>query len=277
MKQIQPKTTILICRFTFVLALVSLFLGTTAHALDFYGATITDRELPTRFYKLDMYGIRPIVDQVAANSLAARVGLKQGDVILSINGTSVTKAADFPGMALEKNDIRVIRGLARKRITVNRATIAIAQQAQHAAHKEQKTAPKTSTPPSSDTGPAIRFDDAALEKRFGKTTPAQREALRQQNQQRVQQEEADAAARKQRFLQEEQQQAAAKTAAEAARKQQEALDEQRRAAEKEAARQRWIENQRIQREQLRQQQLNEMQEKIDRLEREKRKKTLETK
>lgn len=277
MQQRHPSMPVLTYRFTFVLALVSLFLGTTAHALDFYGATITDRELPTRFYKLNLYGIRPIVDQVAANSLAARVGLKQGDVILSINGTSVAKAADFPGMTLEKNDIRVIRGLARKRITVTRATIATAQQGPHAAHKAQKTAPNKSTAPSSDTGPAIRFDDAVLEKRFGKTTPAQQEALRQQNQQRVQQEEADAAARKQRFLQEEQQQAAAKAATEAARKQQEALEEQRKAAEKETARQRWIENQRMQREQLRQQQLNDMQEKIDRLEREKGKKASETK
>ena len=180
-------------------------------------------------------------------------------------------------MRLEKNDIRVIRGLARKRITVTRATIAATQQSQHVVQKAQETAPKASTAPASDTGPAIRLDDATLEKKFGKTTPTQREALRQQNQQRVQQEEADATARKQRLLQEEQQQAEAKAAAETARKQQEVLEEQRKAAEREAARQRWIENQRMQRELLRQQQLNEMQEKIDRLEREKSKRTSETK
>lgn len=267
MQRIQPISAILTCRFTFVLALVSLFLSTTAHALDFFGASVSDRELPTRFFKLDMYGIRPIVEHVAAHSPADKFGLKQGDLILSINGTSVAKTSDFPAMTKEKNDIRIIRGLVRKRITVTRATIEAAQQVQHA----HETAPKASTVTSSNSGPAIRFDDATLEKRFGKTTPTQREALRQQNQQRVQQEEADAAARKQRLLQEEQQQAEAKVAAEAARKQQEALEEQRKAAEREAARQRWIENQRIERERLRQQQLNEMQEKIDRLEREKRK------
>lgn len=274
MKQLHPTIPVPTYRFSFVLALVSLFLATTGHALDFYGATITDRELPTRFFKLDLYGIRPIVDHVTADSPADRFGLKQGDLILSINGKSVVKTSDLSTMTKEKNDIRIIRGVARKRITVTRATI---EAVRHAAHKAQETTPKNSTPSSSDNSPAIRLDDAALEKRFGKTTPAQREALRQQNLQRVQQEEADAAARKQRFLQEEQQQAAAKAAAEAARKQQEALDEQRRAAEKEAARQRWLENQRIERELLRQQQLNEMQEKIDRLEREKRRKTFETK
>lgn len=267
MKQIRLATAILACRFIFVLALVSLVLATTGHALDFYGASITDRELPSSFFKIHLYGFRPTVDHVTTDSPAGRFGLKRGDVILSINGKPVAKTADFPGMTHEKNDIRVIRGLARKRLIVTRATIEAAQQTQHLVQKAQETAPKVSTPPSSDTSPALRFDDAALEKRFGKTTPAQREALRQQNQQRVQQEEADAAARKQRLLQEEQQQAAA----EAAKKQQEALEEQRKAAEREAARQRWLENQRFQRELLRQQQLNEMQEKIDRLEREKNK------
>jgi membrane-associated protease RseP (regulator of RpoE activity) len=258
MKRIHPTTTILTCRFSFVLVLVSLFLATTGHALDFYGATITDRELPTSFFKLNMYGIRPIVDHVTTDSPADKFGLRQGDVILSINGKSIAKASDFSTLIKEKNEIRIIRGLARKRITATRVTIEAAKQLQHAAHKTQEPAPKPSTPPASDMSPAIRFDDAALEKRFGKTTPAQREALRQQNQQRMQQEEADAAA-------------------ETARKQQEALDEQRRAAEKEAARQRWIENQRIERNRLRQQQLNEMQEKIDRLEREKSKRATETK
>jgi murein DD-endopeptidase MepM/ murein hydrolase activator NlpD len=277
MKRIHPTTTILTCRFSFVLVLVSLFLATTGHALDFYGATITDRELPTSFFKLNLYGIRPIVDHVTTDSPADKFGLRQGDVILSINGKSIAKASDFSTLIKEKNEIRIIRGLARKRIIVTRATIEAAQQAQHVVQKAEETAPKVSTPASSDTSSAIRFDDAALEKKFGKTTPAQREALRQQNQQRIQQEEADAAARKQRLLQEEKQQVEAKAAAEAARKQQEALDEQRRAAEKEAARQRWIENQRIERNRLRQQQLNEMQEKIDRLEREKSKRATETK
>ena len=272
MKRIQPITTTLTCRFIFVLALVSLFMATTGHALDFYGATITDRELPARFYKLDMYGTRPIVDHVTAGSAADRFGLRQGDLVLSINGKSVAKTSDFSGMTQEKNDLRVIRGLARKRIAVTRATLEAAQQVQHTASKAQETASHAPTSPSSDTSPAIRFDDATLEKKFGKTTPAQRDALKQQNQQRIQQEEADAAARTQRLAQEEQQQAAAKAAAETARKQQEAQEEQRKAAEREIARQKWIENQRLQREQLRQQQLNEMQEKIDRLEREKGKK-----
>lgn len=276
MRQRHFAIPVLTCRFTFVLTLVSLFLATTGHALDFYGATITDRELPSSFFKIHLYGFRPTADRVTTDSPADRFGLKRGDVILSVNGKSVARTADFPGMTHEKNDIRVIRGLARKRITATRATIAAAQKAQRAAYKTQETAPQAAAAPSSDTGPAIRFDDATLEKRFGKTTPAQQEVLRQQNQQRVQQEEADAAARKQRLLQEEQQQAAAKAAAETAKKQQEALEEQRKAAEREAARQRWLENQRIERELLRQQQLNEMQEKINRLEREKRKKTFET-
>ena len=278
MKRICPTTTVLTCRFIFVLALVSLFLATTGHALDFYGAAVSDRELPSSFFKIHLYGFRPTVDRVTSDSPADRFGLRQGDVILSINGKSVAKTSDFPTMTHEKNDIRVIRGLTRKRITVTRATVEAAQQAQYATDKARETTPpKASTVHPPDTSPAIRFDDAALEKRFGKTTPAQREALRQQNQQRVQQEEADATARKQRLLQEEQQQAETKAAAEAARKQQEALEEQRKAAEREAARQRWIENQRIERERLRQQQLNDMQEKIDRLERDRTRRAAETK
>jgi hypothetical protein len=277
MKRICPTTSVRICRFTFVLAFVLLFLATTGHTLDFYGALVSDRELPSSFFKIHMYGFRPIVDRITSDSPADKFGLRQGDVILSINGKSVARTSDFSAMTEAKNDIRVIRGLTRKRITVNGATIEAAQQVRHAANKAQETTPKASTPPSSDNSPAIRFDDADLEKRFGKTTPAQREALRQQNQHRVQQEEADASVRKQRLLQEEQQQAEAKAAAEVARKQQEAQEEQRKAAEREAAKRQWEANQRAQAELVRQQQLNDMQEKIDRLERDRAKRSAEIK
>ncbi len=258
-----------ICRpLIFHLLFAMAFLGGTAHAIDFYGASVSDRELPTQFFNIGMYGIRPIVATVAPDSPASKFGLIQGDVIIAINGRSITKTSELTELSGDSPSVGIIRGLKRKRIKVSKALIKEGGPAQHAVAKTYST--ESQTPSKyADSGAPIRLDDATLEKKFGKTTPEQRDELRRQNQQLIQQERNADAARKKRQAQEEKQQAEAKAAAEAEKKKQEALEEQRRAAAREEFRKRQLEeSQRMQQERIwhQQQELNYMREKVNRLE-----------
>lgn len=250
-----------------VITTVSLLHASGIDAFDYYGASVSDRELPSSFLKLGMYGSRPAVDRVLMDSPAAKHGLKQGDVLLAINGKNITRASEISLFTTDKVSLTLIRGYARKTVVINRLAIE-SELTRHAVESKRPAvpSPQVMNAINADNSPAIRFDDAALEKKYGKTTPEQREAMRKKDLQRLQQEKRAEIKRNQQERVEEQRKKAEQEVAATAKKQQELLEMERLKAARAAEKRQWEADQRAQANYIRQQQLNDMQEKIDRLE-----------
>jgi len=199
---------------------------TTTHAFDYFGAELSNSELPSSYMKLGIIGSYVHVDKLLHHSPAERQGFQQGDYLIAVNGTDIQKVADLLSVTTEELRITVLRGYKRKTIRFNLLMA------------KQETAPPATTVSSrpivqaqpepqhvkrTDNAPALRFDDAALEKKYGRTTPEQRQAMRQADMQRLQQEQAAYEALKRQTALEDQQ----RKAAEEARKKKEEEDNKR--------------------------------------------------
>ncbi len=245
----------------------------SANAFDYYGATLSRRELPSSYMNMGYIGFFMHVDTVQSNSPAELQGLKQGDYLLSINGRSIHNPGDLSTVTADKLTIDVLRGHERKEVRLNREAdrYITVQPATVDSRTVVQPFPEQKRSQQTDVLPPLKFNDDALEKKYGKTTPEQRDALRQADLQRQQREQAATEARIRRAETEEKQRKAAAAAEELKKKEKE--EEERKRAQ--AAREKWEADQRAaeQYKQFLQQQsdIQEMRDRLRRMEEEKKK------
>jgi hypothetical protein len=99
------------------------FLNVSAHAADFYGATVADQEVLTSAWKAGVRGSRPTVTDVPYGSPAAKCGLKRGHVILSANGKDVKRSSELSQLTADTLSVSVLEGTQRKTLKID--TLAI--------------------------------------------------------------------------------------------------------------------------------------------------------
>jgi len=90
------------------------------YALDFYGADVSDRDVPSSYFRVGLFGIRPIVVSVAFDSVAAKAGLQRGDIILSINGTDVKKSSELSRFTSNLLSVSIRSGSEMKVLSIER-------------------------------------------------------------------------------------------------------------------------------------------------------------
>jgi hypothetical protein len=162
-------------KFSMLLLITSFsFIASVAMAFDFYGASVTDKDIPSSFMKYGLYGFHTIITDVSNDSPAYKTGLKRGDIILSINNKDITKSMELGNITTDVIKIVIFNGIERQAMTINR--LAIEAEKSKLIDKEKVTTSVkhiNHTVEQSDNSPALKFDDEALDKKYGKTSPEQ--------------------------------------------------------------------------------------------------------
>jgi hypothetical protein len=145
-----------------------------ANAYDFYGASITVKEVSMSMWRMGINGNYPIIDSIALNSPAAKAGLSQGNIILSINDRVIKTVSELDAFTTNVLSVKILKGYARETIIIDR--IAIEAEKTRRIAEENKTvatisppAKTTATSERPDTTPPLKFDDTSLEKKYGKS------------------------------------------------------------------------------------------------------------
>ncbi len=152
----------------------------SVHAADFFGATVTNQEVPTSAWRAGVTGERPIVGHVPPNSSAAKYGLEQGQIILSINDKKVRNVNELRQFTTDTLSVFVLDGAERKMVTIDRLAIEKEKQQQEKEKAEAARieAERKAAPPSSsddeepvDNSPPAVFDENTLYIREYKPDP----------------------------------------------------------------------------------------------------------
>jgi len=147
-------------------------------AFEFFGASVSDMEVPSAYMRWGMIGPRPIVTSVLPNSPAELAGFGRGNIILSVNGTNVSSTSDLGEFSADRLAVLVFSGDDQITLTIDRA----AYEAEQARRANESSAEVTASPPppaaspvvQPDNAPAIVLDNATIEQVYGATTPEQR-------------------------------------------------------------------------------------------------------
>jgi hypothetical protein len=152
--------------FIVMLLLAVTFTGFSANAADFYGANVTDREVPTVAWRAGITGDRPIVGDVSINSPAEKHGLKRGDIIISVNGKDVRTTNELSQFKTDTISVRVFDGTEMKTLSIDRLAIE-KEKAERidVERKEDPPPPKIVPDEPSDNLPPMEFNDEILYKR----------------------------------------------------------------------------------------------------------------
>jgi hypothetical protein len=167
-------------KYLLIRVVLSLTLVSTGNvwAFEFFGATVSDMEVPSAYMRWGMIGSRPIVTSVLPNSPAELAGFGRGNIILSVNGTTVGSAADLGRFSADRLAVLVFSGDNQITLTLDRAAYE-AEQAGLALESGGGVAsspppPAASPVPQPDNAPAIVLDNATIEQVYGAATPEQR-------------------------------------------------------------------------------------------------------
>jgi len=139
----------------------------SALAADLYGAAVTDKDAPTSYMRVGIYGDHPTVASVASGSPADKAGVVRGDIVVSINGKSILRSADLAQFSAENLTIGLFDGLKWKTLNIDRMAVEKALQleaSRKAATITAVTSASASSPDDeeSDFSPPLRFDDSSL-------------------------------------------------------------------------------------------------------------------
>lgn len=102
--------------FAIFFVLLNLFTS-SAFALDFYGANVNDKEVPTSYLKVGILGVLPAVSDVTLGSIADKQGLKRGDLIVAINGKNIQKSSELNQFKTNVLIVTFFRN--REKMTIN--------------------------------------------------------------------------------------------------------------------------------------------------------------
>jgi len=104
----------------FVLTTILLsFLATVACAVDFYGASVSDKDVPTATWKVGIDGVRPTIVNIIKGSLAEKVGFTKGDIILSINNKDTKKSSDLLKFTDNLLEVHIFSGFTWKTLIID--------------------------------------------------------------------------------------------------------------------------------------------------------------
>ena len=150
-------------------------MANVADAYDLYGASITVKEVSMSMWRMGISGNYPIIDSVTLDSPAAKAGLSQGNIILSVNGRAIKNVSDLNTFNTDVLSVKIFKGYVRETIIIN--IIAIEAEKAKRITEEKKSVIKASAPIrdteveeiSKDSTPVI-LNDAILEKKLGKST-----------------------------------------------------------------------------------------------------------
>ena len=140
-----------------------------ASARDFYGASVTDRDVPSSFMSFGIYGDHPVVGSVAPGSPAEDAGFVRGDIVMSLNRKPITRSADLARCGDDTLRVGIFDGLKWQTLTVDRIAIEkhkarLLAARRNAAADAGAAGASASLPDDGqpDSEPALRFDDASL-------------------------------------------------------------------------------------------------------------------
>lgn len=146
--------------------LITTFQRLAANAADFYGATVTDREVPTNAWRAGITGFRPMVDTVPPNSHAAKYGFRQGNIIISVNGIKVRKTIELSQFKTDTISAYVFDGTEMKTLLIDRLAIEKEKAERIEAERKAVTPPPQVVPDERpDDSPAMEFNDEIMFKR----------------------------------------------------------------------------------------------------------------
>jgi membrane-associated protease RseP (regulator of RpoE activity) len=173
--------------------LACLFLAVTnVYAVDFYGADVTDSDVPSSYLKIGLFGFRPVVGTVIFDSPADKHGFQRGDIIFSINGKDIKKSSELKQFTTDAVSVTIFRSKEKMTVTMGRPAIGLAQ-AKPVAAKIQPAAQRQIThavpaPVAVVSSPPAKFDDRAV----SPPAPVRREVpLTQNTQAQTKREAAD--------------------------------------------------------------------------------------
>lgn len=136
-----------------------------AFAGDFYGASVSDTEVPSSFMRLGIYGQHPVVGSVASGSPAEGAGLASGDVILSVNGKGLAGSGEIAQASDDILTLRTFDGSKWKTLSFDRPALESAKQGEAPRRAAAAAGGAFARPPDAerpDLSPTVRFDDASL-------------------------------------------------------------------------------------------------------------------
>lgn len=102
----------------FVITMVYLA-ASNANASNFFGASVTDKDVPTIAWKAGVVGYHPTVNYLMDDSPAQRAGLAKGDIILTINNKAVKSALELREFRDSTLNVEIVSGPTRRLITIN--------------------------------------------------------------------------------------------------------------------------------------------------------------
>lgn len=150
--------------------------------LDFFGATVYDRDVPASYMKVGIVGYHPIITDIEQYSVAAKAGLTRGDIILSVGKINILSTSELPSPLPEKITLTIFDKKARKTVTLTQpqpiptAAPNMARAPQpHPLPKSMEGQPrkanKKKTSKKAQQEPPILFDNDYLVQRFGTAAP----------------------------------------------------------------------------------------------------------
>jgi hypothetical protein len=141
-------------------------IGGSAFAIDFYGASVTDKDVPSSFMRCGIYGDHPVVGSVASDSPAEKAGFIKGDVIMSINDKDVGQSDGLVKIIDDILNVSIFNGSEWKTLAINRLAIETEKARQLEAERKAAVVAAAnrapSSPPGEDTSPPLKFDDSML-------------------------------------------------------------------------------------------------------------------
>lgn len=108
-----------------LLSAVLILSVSNGYAVDFYGADVSDADLPSSYMKVGLFGFRPVVGKIADDSPAAASGFQRGDVIFSVNGASVRNSNELGKFTTSAVSVTIFRLSEKKTLLIKKRDIGV--------------------------------------------------------------------------------------------------------------------------------------------------------
>lgn len=159
-------------KLSFIALVFALVISDSACALDFYGANVNDIDAPSSFMRMGVYGYLPTITEVRNGTYADKAGFKSGDIILEINKKQAKRSSELNSDTADTLNFLTFRGNERIKLSINRLAIETERAARLEAERKAILVRQSAIyeEPQDNNAPAIKFNNATLEKKFGKST-----------------------------------------------------------------------------------------------------------